>query len=134
MMATDHTDDTDETRVPRTLTMVARLIPAWEREAILGDLLEDAESRGLRGARRTAWLAGECGAIAAGLSVQRVRAWFVLPPVHEVVSGLAIDGRAVLRGGAGGAALRALLFVGSVATLVLGVELLVGSLMSAAGF
>jgi hypothetical protein len=40
----------------------------------------------------------------------------------------------VLRGGTAPALLRALLFVASVTTLVLGVELLVGTLMSAAGF
>jgi hypothetical protein len=56
-----------------------------------------------------------------------------MPPVREVVSGLAIDGRGALRDGPSGTLLRALIFVGSVATLVLGVELLVASLMSAAG-
>jgi hypothetical protein len=114
--------------------LAARLIPAAEREAIVGDLLEDAAGRGLGGAHRAAWLAGECGAIAAGLTAQRVRAWFTVPPAREVFAGLAIDSRGALRHSATGALLRALIFVGSVATLVLGVELLVGSLMSAAGF
>ena len=114
--------------------LFARFIPAADREAILGDLLEEAENRHLRGRSRSLWLTGECAAIAAGLSLQRVRAWFVLPPMREVVSGLAIDGRSVLRDGAAPALLRALLFVASVTTLVLGVELLVGTLMSAAGF
>ncbi len=79
-------------------------------------------------------MAGECAAIAAGLSVERVRGWFVVAPARDVFAGLAIDGRGALRGGAGATALRAVIFVGSVATLVLGVEVLVGSLMSAAGF
>jgi len=113
--------------------LFARLIPAADREAVLGDLFEDAADRHLEGRRRALWLAGECAAIAAGLSVQRLRGWCVLPPVREVVSGLAIDGRLRLRDGGGGTLLRALIFVGSVATLVLGVELLVGSLMAAAG-
>jgi hypothetical protein len=114
--------------------LFARFLPAADREAILGDLLEEADFRSLRGRVRALWLAGECATIAAGLSVERVRAWFVMPPVREVVSGLAIDGRGVLRGGTAPALLRALLFVASVTTLVLGVELLVGTLMSAAGF
>jgi len=119
--------------LPRGARLVARLIPIGDREAILGDLLEDAAHRGLGGTRRAAWLAGECGTIAAGLSLQRLRGWLVLPPVREVVSGLAIDGRGALRDGAAATLLRALVFVGSIATLVLGVELLVESLMAAAG-
>jgi hypothetical protein len=115
-----------------TLRLLSRLIPAPDRETVIGDLLEDAEFRGLSGARRSTWLAAECASIAAGLSVERLRASFVLPPVREVVSGLAIDGRGALRD-APGSLLRALIFVGSVATLVLGAELLVASLMSAAG-
>jgi hypothetical protein len=119
--------------VPRSVGLIARLMPSGEREAILGDLLEDARFRGLRGARRAVWLTGECVAIATGLSLQRLRGWFVLPPMREVVSGLAIEGRGVLRDGTAATLLGALLFVGSVATLVLGAELLVGSLMAAAG-
>lgn len=121
--------------LPRVLRMIARLIPAGDRESILGDLLEDAAGRDLRGARRQIWLAGECGAIAAGLSVTRVRGWVVVPPVRELAAGLALDGSRAFRGGHRlAAAFRALIFCGSVATLVLGVELLVGSLLSAAGF
>jgi hypothetical protein len=118
------------------MTLLARFIPAADREAILGDLLEEAEYRHLSGRSRSLWLAAECGAIAAGLSLERLRAWFVVPPVREVVSGFAIDGRGVLRGGGGAGAtcLRALVFVASVATLVVGVEILVSALMSAAGF
>jgi hypothetical protein len=120
--------------LPRGVRLLARLIPVGDRQAIVGDLLEHADALELHGARRAAWLAGECGAIGAGLSVQRVRAWFVVPPVRELVAGIAIDGRGALRDGATGTVVRALVFVGSIATLVLGVELLVGSLMSAAGF
>jgi hypothetical protein len=114
--------------------LLGRLIPAADREAILGDLLEEAEYRRLRGRSRTLWLAAECAAIAAGLSIARVRSWFVVPPLREVVSGLAIDGRGVLRDGTAATLLRALVFVASVATLVLGAGVLVGALMSAAGF
>jgi hypothetical protein len=81
------------------------------------------------------WLVSECGSIAAGLSITRARAWLVLPPVRELAAGLALDGTRAFRGGHPVAAVaRAVLFCGSVATLVLGVELLVGSLLSAAGF
>jgi len=120
--------------LPRVARAFARLIPGVDRESIVGDLLEDADYRDLQGARRAWWLTAECGAIAAGLSVQRARGWFVLPPVREVVSGLALDGRGVLRGNPVLATLRALAFFGSVATLALGVEVLVRTLMTAAGF
>jgi hypothetical protein len=116
------------------MMLLARLIPAADREAILGDLLEEAECRRLRGRTRTLWLAAECAAIAAGQSIASVRGWFVMPPLREVVSGLAIDGRGVLRDGTAATLLRALVFVASVATLVLGAEVLVGTLLSAAGF
>jgi hypothetical protein len=114
--------------------LLARLIPAADREAILGDLLEEAEFRRLRGGYRSAWLSAECAAIALGLSLQRVRGWLVLPPVREVVSGLSVDSRGLLRDRPARTLLGALVFVASVATLVLGVEVLVGSLLSAAGF
>src|SRR3954468_9294677 len=130
-MATDCADNTDKAALPQMVRAISRLVPAAEREANLGDLVEDAEFRGLRGARRTAWLAGECGAIAAGLSLERARRRLVMPPVREVVSGMALEGRGLLRGeDASAAVLRAIVFVGSIVTLVLGVELLVGSLMS----
>jgi hypothetical protein len=115
------------------MTWILRLIPATDREAIAGDLLEEAAYRGLSGTRLQLWLLGECGAIAVGLSVERIRAWVVLPPVREVVSGLAVDGRAVLRDGPVATVSRALLFCGAVATVALGVELLVSVLMSASG-
>ena len=132
-LATDHAAYAAR-EVPRLVHVLSRLIPSGDRESILGDLLEDAACRDLAGARRAAWLAGECGLIAVGLSVQRLRGWFVLPPVHEVVSGFAIGGRGMLRDGGAGTVWRALVFIGSVAALVLGVELLVSTLMSAAGF
>jgi len=116
------------------MTWILRLIPACDREAIAGDLLEEAAYRDLSGARLQWWLITESCAIAAGLSVQRVRGWLVMPPVREVVSGLAVDARGALHDGPAGTLLRALVFVGSVATLMLGVELLVSSLMSASGF
>ena len=125
---------TDCAELSGTLRLLARLLPAREREAIVGDLLEDAAFRNIVGPRRTWWLATECGAIAAGLTVTRVRGWLVVPPVRELAAGLALDGSRAFRGGHPGALLRFLIFCGSVATLVLGVELLVGSLMSASGY
>jgi hypothetical protein len=115
-------------------TWALRLIPAADREAIAGDLFEEAAYRDLRGARLQLWLLGEILPIAGGLSLTRVRHWLVLPPVREVVSGFAVDGRALLRtDDARGFVVRALIFFGSLTTLVLGVELLVASLMSASG-
>jgi hypothetical protein len=121
--------------LPLAARMLSWLIPASDRESILGDLVEDATCRGLTGARRDLWLAGECGAIGAGLAVTRARGWLVLPPVRELAAGLAVDGTHALRSARPvGALVRVLLFCGSVATLALGVEILVGSLLSAAGF
>jgi hypothetical protein len=123
---------TDLSRAARACSW---LIPPGDRESILGDLVEDAALRGLTGARRDLWLAGECGTIGAGLAVTRAREWLVLPPVREVAAGLAVDGRGAFRGAGGaGALLRAVVFCGSVATLALGVEILVGSLLAASGF
>jgi len=120
--------------LPRGVRLMARLIPAVDRQAILGDLLEHADDLDLSGVRRDLWLAGECGAIAAGLSLDRARGWLVLPPVRELAAGLALDGTRAFRGGDRlGALLRAVLFCASVATIAFGVELLVGSLLSASG-
>ena len=115
------------------MNLFFRLVPAADRESIVGDLLEEADFRGMLGARRALWLASECGAIAAGLSLQRVKGWLAVPPVGEVVSGIAIDGRGALRDGPAGALLRAFVFVASVATLAFAVEVLVRTLMTAAG-
>jgi hypothetical protein len=134
MGTTDRADATECTGRSAFVQLVTRMIPASDRQAIVGDLLEDAAYRDIRGARLRWWLIGECAAIAAGLSVTRVRGWLVLPPVREVVSGFAVDGRGVLRGGdAIGTTRRALIFCGSIATIALGVELLVAALMSASG-
>jgi hypothetical protein len=137
MMAADHAQDTEGTPagLPRAVRALSRLIPSGDRESILGDLLEDADFRHIAGARRSLWLTGECVAIAGGLSILRARSWLAVPPVREVVSGFAVDGRGALRGGSAlGGVLRVLVFCGSVATLVLGVEVLVGSLLSASGY
>ena len=123
------------TELPLAVRVCARLLPSSEREAILGDLLEDAEFRALNGARRQVFLASECGSIAAGLSVTRVRGWLFVLPVRELAAGLAMDRHRALRGAhPSSAVLRAVLFCGSIVTLALGVELLVATLMSAAGF
>jgi hypothetical protein len=119
--------------LPDPARVIARWIPAGDRDSVVGDLLEDAHDRRLRGARRTWWLSSECAAVAIGLSAHRARTWFVLPPVRELAAGLLVDGRVALRGGATARFLGALLFCGSVATLALGVEILVRSLLIAAG-
>ncbi len=121
--------------LPRAARLLAMLILSSDRESIVGDLIEDAAFRDLAGARRSVWLTGECAAIAGGLSVQRARGWVVLPPVREVAAGLAVDGRGIFRStGVAGSLLRAVLFCGSVATLALGVEVLVSSLLAASGY
>jgi len=124
---------TERTPLPPTLRLLVRLLPAVDRDAIVGDLLEDAAYRDMTGVRRELWLASTCGTIAAGLTVTRLRGWLVVPPVRELAAGLALDGSRAFRGGPTGTLLRALIFCGSVATIVLGVQLLVGSLMAAAG-
>jgi hypothetical protein len=121
--------------LPTVVRILSRLLPAADRESILGDLLEDADHRNLTGARRRLWLASECGTIAAGLTVTRARGWLVLPPVRELAAGVALDGSRAFRGGRPVAALiRAAVFCGSVATLVLGVEVLVSTLLAASGY
>jgi hypothetical protein len=121
--------------LPTVVRILSRLLPAADRESILGDLLEDADYRNLTGARRRLWLASECGTIAAGLTVTRARGWLVLPPVRELAAGVALDGTRAFRGGHPVAALiRAAVFCGSVATLVLGVEVLVSTLLAASGY
>ena len=121
-------------QLPAPVRLLSRLLPFADREAIVGDLLEDAAYHGISGARRDLWLASECGTIAAGLTVTRVRAWFVVPAMREVAAGLALEGHRAWRGDHAGTLLRVLIFCGSVATLVLGVEVLVASLMSASGY
>ena len=120
--------------LPRAVRVLARLIPAADREWVLGDLVEDLGDRGVRGAERGWWLAVQCAAIGVGLSAQRASGWFELPALRELVAGLAVDGRAALRSGSVATVIRALLFCGSVATLAIGVEILIRSLFAAAGF
>jgi hypothetical protein len=131
---TERADDARHDDLSRAVRLLAHLLPTADRQAIVGDLVEEAAYRQVSGARRELWLATECGAIAAGLTITRVRDWLVLPPVRELAAGLALDGSRAFRSGHSGALLRVLLFCGSLTTLVLGVELLVGSLLSAAGF
>jgi hypothetical protein len=119
--------------LPDAARVIARMIPASDRDSVVGDLLEDAHDRGMQGARRAWWLSCECAAIALGLSAHRARDWLVLPPARELAAGLFVDGRVALRGDAAGRVLGALLFCGSVVTLALGVEVLVRSLLVAAG-
>ena len=120
--------------LPAVVRILSRLLPSSDREAIVGDLLEDAEYHNVTGARRGVWLAAECGVIAAGLSITRVRGWLVVPPARELAAGLALDGSRVFRGAHPGAAIvGALILCGSIATMAFGVELLVAALMSAAG-
>ena len=119
--------------LPGPVRLLSRLLPAADRDAIVGDLLEDAAYHDISGARRDLWLASECGTIAAGLTVTRVRAWLVVPPARELAAGLALDGSRAWRSDHSGTLLRALMFCGSLATIVFGVELLVRTLLSAAG-
>lgn len=121
--------------LPRAARLLAGFIPARDREAILGDLIEEAGCRGFAGPRRALWLTGECAAIAGGLTIQRARVWLVVPPVRELATGLALDGRGIFRSaGPGATILHAVLVCGSVATLALGVEVLVGALLAASGY
>jgi hypothetical protein len=124
---------TDYTDVPFAVRLFARVLPSADREWVVGDLLEDAHGRGLEGARRALWLASECTVIAAGFSIGRVRGWFVLPSVREVAAGLAVDGRGLLRSDPSAIVVRGMLFCASVATLAFAVDVLVRSLMRAAG-
>lgn len=135
MKATEETatEYTEHTELPFGVRCFARVLPRGDRESIIGDLIEDAAYRNSSGARRAWWLTAHCAAIAAGLSVQRVRGWFVLPPVRDVAAGLVVDGRGLLRGGAGDIFVRAVAFCASIATLALAVEVLVRTLMTAAG-
>jgi len=121
------------TSLPRVAHLLSLVIPRGDRESIVGDLVEDADFRRLGGIHRDAWLARQCGAVAFGLSLERTRSWFVVPPMRELVAGIGIDSRAALRGHPAAALLRTALFCGSVTALMLGVELLVGSLLAAGG-
>lgn len=120
--------------VPYAARLCARLVPASDRESIIGDLVEDAEFRSLRGVRRTMWMTSECASIGAGFSWTRARAALVVPDLRELAMGLAVDGRRTLRNPHfATAGVRALVFCGSVATLSYAATLLVSVLLSAAG-
>jgi hypothetical protein len=119
--------------LPRGVATAARLIPAGDREPILGDLLEESDFRGLAGSRRAWWLCGECGMIAAGLTVQRLRAAATVPPFRDVVAGLVVEGTRALRLPDRGTLRRAALFCLAMVTLAYGVEQLVASLLAAGG-
>jgi hypothetical protein len=116
--------------LPRGVRLFARLIPAGDREWILGDLVEAADDRGLQGANRRWWLTSECAAVAAGLSVDRARGWLVRPSWRDLAVGVVVDGRVAVRG-RGGALVTALIVCGSIAGLAIGVEILVSSLLTA---
>jgi hypothetical protein len=120
-------------RVALTLT---GLIPAADREAIVGDLFEDADDRDLSGAQLELWLCAQVSAIAAGLTVNRLRDALTLPPIHEMAAGLALDGTHALRGVIDApwtALARVALFCASVATLAAAAEVLIAALFTASG-
>ena len=119
--------------LPRLAGTLARLIPAGDRESILGDLLEESAFRGLAGSRRACWLCGECGAIAAGLAAQRARGWFVRPPLNDVLAGVTAEGSRALRILSADTVARGALFCAVVAILAVAVELLIATLLSASG-
>lgn len=121
--------------LPLSVRLLCRLIPAGDRESILGDLLEDAAFSDLRGVRRQAWLAGECGAIAAGLSLTRLHGWLSPPPMREVLAGFVVDGRRALCVAAqpGPLVWRAVVLGASVAAMTAGVDVLLSTLLSASG-
>jgi len=120
--------------LPPLARALSRFIPAADRQAIVGDLLEDAGWRGLRGGRLTLSLCASCGAIAAGLAVDGARAALTPPPAGELAAGLAVESGHLLRGLTARAFVaRAVMFGAGVTLLAYGVELLVAVLMAAGG-
>jgi hypothetical protein len=122
--------------LPRVALTLSRLIPAADREAILGDLIEDAAYRRLSGARLTLWVCAQCSTIAAGLTVDRARTAFVVPPIREMAAGFALDGTHAFRGLVDApwiALAGVVLFFASVATLAAAVEVLIAALFTASG-
>jgi hypothetical protein len=115
------------------MMLAARLIPAADRDAIVGDLLEECRWRGIKGTRLSWWIARECVAIAAGLTVERARAACSPSLVREVVSGIAASSEHVLRTPVRRLLTRAALFTGGVILLACSVEILVGALLRSAG-
>ena len=119
--------------LPRLAVYLSRLLPSCDREAIVGDLLEDAEYRDLSGAGRTVWLCAECGHIAAGIAVDRLRG-SCMPPVREVAVGLARESARPFRRSHGGpvsALVSILLFCASAMLIALSARLLISTLFSA---
>lgn len=124
------------TRLPPLARLVSTLIPAADRQAIVGDLLEDARWRGLCGPRLAWDLAGSCLAIGSGLAVDRVRAGMTLPPARELAAGVVMDSGRALRGvldAPRSMLLRVAAFCATVTLLAFSVEILVAALMAAAG-
>ena len=115
------------------MMLATRLIPATDREAIVGDLLEEATWRDMRGARRAWWLAGQCAGIAIGLTAERARAACSLSLVRELASGVAVEGERMLRTPARTVLTRVVLFAGGVAVLACAGEILVSALLRSAG-
>ena len=121
--------------LPPVAALLSRLLPCGERDAIVGDLLEDAAYRDLTGSRLALWLCGECAAVAAGIAVDRLRASFV-PPVRDMAAGLALDGTRKFRQARNGpvnALLSVLLFCASAVVIAFSAEVLVSALFSASG-
>ncbi|HTL44207.1 MAG TPA: hypothetical protein VL262_07690 [Vicinamibacterales bacterium] len=121
------------TTLPPLARALSRLIPAADRQVIIGDLLEDADWRGLHGGRLTLSLCAACGAIGAGLAFDNARAALTWPSAGELVAGLTVDGSHLLRGlTARACIMRAFVFGAGVFLLARGVEILIASLMIAA--
>jgi len=122
------------TMLPPVARVMSRLIPSADRQAIVGDLLEDADWRGLHGGRLTLSLCASFGTIAAGLAVDGARTALTPPPAAELAAGLAVEGGHMFRGLTARAFVkRAVAFGAGVTLLALGAEILIGSLMAAAG-
>ena len=124
------------TELTLAATVLTRLIPSADRDAIVGDLMEEICWRGLRGRHVTWWMALQCVTIALGLAADHVRGAVTLGVAREVAGGVAVEGVHALR--SGWTAPRALvtrvaLFAVSVAVLAMSVEVLVAALLSAAG-
>jgi hypothetical protein len=119
--------------LPPVARVLSRLIPANDRQAIVGDLLEDADWRGLSGGRLTLSLCASCGLIAAGLAVEGARTALTPSSAGELAAGVAVESGRMLRGMTARAFVtRTLVFGAGVILLACGVELLIATLMQAA--
>ena len=119
--------------LPRAAAFVSRLLPSSDRDAIVGDLLEDAACRDLTGTGLTLWLCTECGHIAAGIAVERMRGVCV-PPIREMASAVAFESSRSLRharGGPVGALLSILMFCASAVLIALSATVLIATLLTA---